>query len=78
MLLSATEYSLLEYLMRHANRVLERAAILDHVWAYDFGGSDNVLDVYIMYLRNKIDKDQRVRLIHTMRGVGFRMGEDGA
>ncbi len=75
-LLSATEYSLLEYLMRHANRVLERANILDHVWAYDFGGSDNVLDVYIMYLRNKIDKDQKTRLIHTVRGVGFRLGED--
>jgi len=74
--LSATEYSLLEFLMRHANRVLERATILDHVWAYDFGGSDNVLDVYIMYLRNKIDKDHKVRLIHTVRGVGFRLGEN--
>lgn len=74
--LSATEYSLLEYLMRNANRVLVRADILDHVWAYDFGGSDNVLDVYIMYLRNKIDKDQPVRLIHTVRGVGFRLGEN--
>lgn len=74
--LSATEYSLLEYLMRNANRVLERAAILDHVWAYDFGGTDNVLDVYIMYLRNKIDKGRSVRLIHTVRGVGFRLGEN--
>ncbi len=74
--LSATEYSLLEYLMRHANRVLTRATILDHVWAYDFGGSDNVLDVYIMYLRNKIDKDQKVRLIQTVRGVGFCLGEN--
>lgn len=74
--LSATEYSLLEYLMRHANSVLTRATILDHVWAYDFGGSDNVLDVYIMYLRNKIDKNQSVRLIHTVRGVGFSLGEN--
>ncbi len=73
--LSATEYSLLEYLMRHPNRVLPRATILDHVWQYDFGGTDNVLDVYIMYLRNKIDKNQSTRLIHTVRGVGFRMGE---
>jgi len=75
-LLSATEYSLLEYLMRHPNRVLPRSTILDHVWQYDFGGSDNVLDVYIMYLRNKIDKGQTRRLIHTARGVGFRIGED--
>jgi len=77
-MLSATEYSLLEYLMRHANCVLQRSTILDHVWEYDFGGSDNVLDVYIMYLRNKIDKGATVRLIHTVRGVGFRLGEDNA
>ena len=74
--LSATEYSLLEYLMRHPNRVLPRSMILDHVWQYDFGGTDNVLDVYIMYLRNKIDKNHAPRLIHTVRGVGFRMGVD--
>lgn len=76
--LSATEYSLLEYLMRHPHRVLPRSTILDHVWEYDFGGSDNVLDVYIMYLRNKIDKGQARRLIHTVRGVGFRIGEDAS
>ncbi|HEX8234794.1 MAG TPA: response regulator transcription factor [Abditibacteriaceae bacterium] len=76
--LSATEYSLLEYLMRHPNRVLPRSTILDHVWQYNFSGSDNVLDVYIMYLRNKIDKGQAQRLIHTARGVGFRLGDDVA
>jgi two-component system, OmpR family, response regulator MprA len=76
--LSATEYSLLEYLMRHPNRVLPRSVILDHVWEYDFGGSGNVLDVYIMYLRNKIDKGNAQRLIHTVRGVGFRLGEGDA
>jgi DNA-binding response OmpR family regulator len=74
--LSATEYTLLEYLMRHANRVLARATILEHVWEYDFGGSDNVLDVYIMYLRNKIDKGASKRLIHTVRGIGFRLGDE--
>ena len=74
--LSATEYSLLEYLMRYPNRVLPRSTILEHVWQYDFGGSDNVLDVYIMYLRNKIDKGHDTRLIHTARGVGFRLGTD--
>ncbi len=71
--LSATEYSLLEYLMRNADRVVPRATILDHVWQYDFSGNDNVLDVYIGYLRAKIDKG-RTPLIHTARGVGYRIG----
>lgn len=70
--LSATEYSLLEFLMRSAGSTLTRAAILDHVWQYDFGGADNVLDVYIGYLRQKIDKGH-TPLIHTVRGVGYRM-----
>jgi DNA-binding response OmpR family regulator len=77
-MLSATEYALLEYLMRHPNQVLSRANILEHVWQYDFGGSDNVLDVYIMYLRNKIDKGQLRRVIHTVRGVGFLCGDPEA
>lgn len=76
--LSATEYSLLEYLMRHPGRVLTRSMILEHVWDYDFGGTDNVLDVYIMYLRKKIDKNNEQRLIHTVRGVGFRLGNANA
>ncbi len=71
--LSATEYSLLEYLMRHAGKTLPRSVILDHVWQYDFAGQDNVLDVYIGYLRAKIDKG-REPLIHTSRGVGYRLG----
>lgn len=73
--LSATEYSLLEYLMRHAGQTLPRSTILDHVWQYDFAGNDNVLDVYIGYLRAKIDKG-RTPLIHTTRGVGYRLGLD--
>ena len=72
--LSATEYSLLEFLMRNAGKTLPRSIILDHVWQYDFGGADNVLDVYIGYLRQKIDRG-RSPLIHTVRGVGYRMGE---
>lgn len=71
--LSATEYSLLEYLMRNAGRVLTRSMILEHVWQYDFDGNDNVLDVYISYLRNKIDRRSDTPLIHTVRGVGYRM-----
>ena len=71
--LSATEYSLLEYLMRHAGKTMPRSVILDHVWQYDFAGNDNVLDVYIGYLRVKIDKGC-APLIHTSRGVGYRLG----
>jgi len=74
--LSATEYTLLEYLMRNVDRVLTRGMILDHVWQYDFGGSDNVLDVYISYLRTKVDRGRTPTLIHTVRGVGFRLGVD--
>jgi DNA-binding response OmpR family regulator len=48
------------------------------MWDYDFGGTDNVLDVYIMYLRKKIDKGNEQRLIHTVRGVGFRLGNANA
>ena len=62
--------------MRHAGRVMSRAAILDHVWHYDFGGQDNVLDVYISYLRRKIDKGHAEKLIHTVRGTGYRIGPD--
>lgn len=72
--LSATEYALLEYLMRNAGRVLTRSMILEHVWQYDFGGNDNILDVYIGYLRRKIDRGQAYPLIHTVRAVGFRLG----
>ncbi|RYZ51860.1 MAG: response regulator transcription factor [Proteobacteria bacterium] len=72
--LSATEYSLLDYLMRHAGQTITRSQILEHVWQYDFGGSDNVLDCYISYLRQKIDKEASPKLIHTARGVGFRLG----
>jgi DNA-binding response OmpR family regulator len=70
--LSATEYSLLEYLMRNEGRTLTRSTILDHVWHYDFDGNDKVLDVYISYLRKKIDSGDR-SLIQTVRGVGYRM-----
>lgn len=71
--LSRTEYALLEYLMRNTGRVLTRTMIFDHVWQYDFEGNDNVLDVYISYLRRKIDKGHARPLLHTMRGVGYRL-----
>ena len=70
--LSATEYNLLELLMRHAGQTLSRSHIMEHVWQYDFNGRDNVLDVYIGYLRQKIDRGH-APLIHTARGVGYRL-----
>ncbi len=77
--LSATEYTLLEYLMRNAGRVLTRSMLLEHVWQYDFGGNDNVLDVYISYLRRKIDRGFSPALIHTIRGVGYMVsGHDAS
>ncbi len=76
--LSATEFTLLEYMMRNVDRVLTRSMILEHVWQYDFGGNDNVVDTYISYLRTKLDKGNELRLIHTVRGVGFRMGAESA
>ena len=68
--LTATEYELLRYLMRNAKRVLSKAQILDRVWRYDFGGQANVVELYISYLRKKIDAGRRP-MIHTMRGVGY-------
>jgi DNA-binding response OmpR family regulator len=73
--LSVTEYRLLEYLMRNAGRVLTRSMLLEHVWEYDFGGNDNVLDVYISYLRRKIDRGRATPLLHTVRGVGYKVAE---
>ena len=72
--LSSTEFSLLEYLMRNSGRVLTRSMLLQHVWRYDFEGSDNVLDVYISYLRKKIDRDRTSSLIRTVRGIGYQLG----
>jgi two-component system OmpR family response regulator len=68
--LTATEFELLRYLMRNPKRVLSKAQILDRVWNYDFGGQANVVELYISYLRKKIDAG-REPMIHTMRGVGY-------
>jgi two-component system OmpR family response regulator len=68
--LTATEYELLRYLMRNPRRVLSKAQILDRVWNYDFGGQANVVELYISYLRKKIDAG-REPMIHTMRGAGY-------
>ena len=68
--LTATEFELLRYLMRNPRRVLSKAQILDRVWNYDFGGQANVVELYISYLRKKIDAG-RTPMIHTMRGAGY-------
>ncbi|HEY6934880.1 MAG TPA: response regulator transcription factor [Marmoricola sp.] len=68
--LTATEFELLRYLMRNARRVVSKAQILDHVWNYDFGGRAHIVELYISYLRKKIDAD-REPLIHTVRGAGY-------
>jgi len=68
--LTATEFELLRYLMRNPRRVLSKAQILDRVWNYDFGGQANVVELYISYLRKKIDAG-RPSMIHTLRGAGY-------
>lgn len=73
--LTAKEYGLLEYLMRNTNTVLSRAMIADHVWDYAFDSFTNIIDVYVNYLRKKVDKDFPVKLIHTVRGQGYVMRE---
>ena len=68
--LTATEFELLRYLMRNAKRVMSKAQILDRVWNYDFGGQANIVELYISYLRKKIDAG-RTPMIHTVRGFGY-------
>ena len=74
--LTVTEFNLLHLLMRHPRQVLERRQILSAVWGYDFGGDDNVLEIYIGYLRKKLEADGRSRLIHTVRGIGYVLREE--
>ncbi|MBN1311784.1 MAG: response regulator transcription factor [Anaerolineae bacterium] len=73
--LTPTEFDLLHLFMRHPRQVLERAQILDSVWGYDFGGEDNVLEVYVGYLRKKLEAGGHPRLIHTVRGIGYVLRE---
>lgn len=73
--LTKKEYQLLELFMRHPRQVLTREMIFDRIWGYDFGGESNVLEVYIRYLRQKLEQNGEPRLIHTVRGVGYVMRE---
>ncbi|MCK0173185.1 MULTISPECIES: response regulator transcription factor [Mycobacteriaceae] len=68
--LTATEFELLRFMMRNSKRVLSKAQILDRVWSYDFGGRSNIVELYVSYLRKKIDSG-REPMIHTLRGAGY-------
>ena len=76
--LTTKEFILLEYLMRNAGRRLTRAMIIEHVWNLTFDTTTNVVDVYINYLRRKVDDGHAPHLIHTVRGVGYQLSPDGA
>jgi DNA-binding response OmpR family regulator len=73
--LSHKEFALLEYLMRHKGQVMTRDQILEHVWGYDYSPTANVVDIYIHYLRRKIDKTHKQKLIRTVRGVGYSIAD---
>ena len=74
--LTSKEYSLLEYLMRHPNQTLTRNTIAEHVWNYDFDNLTNLIDVHIFALRRKLDDAHDLKLLHTVRGVGYRLGAE--
>lgn len=71
--LTAKEFDLLELFMRHPNQVLTRDLIYEHIWEYDLGGESNIIEVYIRYLRTKLEADNRERLFQTVRGVGYAL-----
>lgn len=73
--LTAKEFDLLEYFLRHPRQVLTRDQILENVWGYDFVGDSNIVEVYVRYLRLKLEETQESRLIHTVRGVGYALRE---
>ena len=73
--LSPKEFSLLEFLMRNEGRVVTRTQILDHVWGYDYSPDSNLVDVYVTYLRRKIDRNHKRKMIRTVRGAGYALGD---
>lgn len=74
--LTAREFALLEYLMHNQNIAISKAQLLEHVWGVDFAADDNVVEVYIGYVRKKVDSPFDKRLIHTIRGVGYWLGQE--
>jgi two-component system response regulator MprA len=73
--LTAKEFDLLEFFIRHPNQVLTREMIYEHIWEYDFGGESNIIEVYVRYLRTKLEVGDGSRLIQTVRGVGYALRE---
>jgi DNA-binding response OmpR family regulator len=73
--LTAKEFDLLQYLMSHPRQVFTRDQILENIWGYDFLGDSNIIEVYVRYLRLKLEQDSEKRLIHTARGVGYSLRE---
>ena len=76
--LTRREFDLLHYLLQHKGKVLSREVLLDGVWGFDFAGETNAVDVYIRFLRSKIDEAYGIKLIHTVRGVGYVIREEKA
>jgi two-component system response regulator MprA len=74
--LTTKEYDLLELFLRHPRQVLTREVIYDRIWGYDFGGESNIIEVYVRYLRQKMEADGESRLIQTVRGVGYALREE--
>jgi DNA-binding response OmpR family regulator len=75
--LTTKEFALLEFFLLHPDQVLSRTQLGEHVWGHDYYNQSNVVDVYVGYLRRKIDDGQAVPLIHTVRGVGYRLSAEG-
>lgn len=73
--LTPKEFSVLELLLRHKDEVVTRTMIIEHVWDYNFESLSNVIDVFIAGIRRKIDKDQKIKLIHTLHGIGYKISE---
>ena len=75
--LTRREFDLLRYLLENKEKVISRESLLDNVWGFDFAGETNAVDVYIRFLRSKLDERFGVKLIHTVRGVGYAIREEG-
>lgn len=73
--LTPKEFSILELLLRHKDEVVSRTMIIEHVWDYNFDSMSNVVDVFVAAIRRKVDKDAKVKLIHTLHGVGYKISE---
>lgn len=76
--LTAKEFALLEFFLRHAGEVLSRTQLIDHVWDFAFEGDSNIVDVYVRYLREKVDRPFGVETIETVRGAGYRLRDGGS